>query len=101
MMQHSNDTISVGDKVYVSKYECNGIVRYIGKVSNKKGIWHGIELEKPNGKNNGTIDGKSYFKCQHKFGVFVRKTGISFAESGMLCAYTILFLYITISPQRK
>ena len=38
-----------------------GIIRYVGEYHEKPGIFVGVELEKPKGKNNGTIKGKKYF----------------------------------------
>ena len=34
------------------------------------GWWYGLELERPVGKNDGTVDGKKYFTCKPKHGVF-------------------------------
>ena len=56
------DRIMVGGK--------KGIVRYIGRTQFAKGMWTGIELENPDGKNNGTIEGIKYFTCAPKHGLF-------------------------------
>lgn len=32
----------------------------------------GIELDAPTGKNDGTVQGISYFSCRPKHGIFVR-----------------------------
>jgi len=53
-----------------------GTVRYVGKTYFKEGIWYGIELEEPVGKNNGSFGGYDYFKCPDKHGVFVRRDKI-------------------------
>ena len=37
-----------------------------------KGDWIGVELDEPEGKNNGTVKGKSYFTCAPKHGLIVR-----------------------------
>lgn len=48
-----------------------GIIRYVGEYHEKPGIFVGVELEKPKGKNNGTIKGKKYFECPENHGLFV------------------------------
>eukprot|EP01084_Bolivina_argentea_P297451 512443_1 len=47
--------ITVGDIVKVKKLKCHGIVRFIGPTDFKNGIWYGLQLEKPNGTNDGII----------------------------------------------
>ena len=40
------------------------------------GKWVGIELYEKNGKNDGSVDGISYFNCEFGYGVFVRPSQI-------------------------
>ncbi|KAI0272584.1 CAP Gly-rich domain-containing protein [Gloeopeniophorella convolvens] len=51
-----------------------GTVRYVGltEFNNTGGVWVGIEYDEPIGKNDGSVQGKRYFTCAPKFGVFVR-----------------------------
>jgi hypothetical protein len=49
-----------------------GRVRYIGPTKFAPGTWIGVELEQAFGKNDGSLKGKSYFKCDENKGVFVR-----------------------------
>ncbi|MGH0144520.1 UNVERIFIED_CONTAM: hypothetical protein FKN15_016434 [Acipenser sinensis] len=63
---HSEETdIQVGDKVLVVGQR-TGVVRFHGKTS----FAPGIALDKPNGKNNGSVGGVQYFSCPFKHGVF-------------------------------
>lgn len=63
--------LNKGDRVtFDAKYA--GTVRYIGKIKGKEGDWVGIELDTPNGKHNGTVDGISYFECNDNHGIFVK-----------------------------
>lgn len=38
------------------------------------GKWVGVELEERQGKNNGVMNGKEYFKCTENHGLFVRSS---------------------------
>ncbi|XP_075412557.1 kinesin-like protein KIF13B [Tenrec ecaudatus] len=49
-----------------------GIVRYIGPTDFKEGTWIGVELDLPSGKNDGSIGGKQYFKCNPGYGLLVK-----------------------------
>ncbi|CAF1265522.1 unnamed protein product [Adineta ricciae] len=68
---------SVGDQVIVntghSIVSKKGTIRFIGEIDGKKGIWFGVELQEPFGKNNGTVNQHAYFKCAPAHGAFVRK----------------------------
>ena len=69
---YNNIRLNVGDKIYIKKFDCNGIVRFIGETEFKSGIWYGIQLEKQKGKNNGTIKNRKYFVCKQKYGIFIK-----------------------------
>ncbi|KAK6018093.1 CAP-Gly domain protein, partial [Ostertagia ostertagi] len=60
----------IDDRVVVSGGK-QGIVRFIGETEFAQGIWAGIELEQPLGKNDGSVQGKRYFTCKTPYGVFV------------------------------
>lgn len=68
--QEAAADVDVGDRVTVSGYRGRGIVRYVGKMKNSSGIWYGIELDHPIGKNDGSVDGERYFTCKSQRGVF-------------------------------
>merc|ERR1712224_78182 len=53
-----------------------GTIKYIGKIQGIKGIWIGLRLDEPKGKNNGMAKGKRYFTCPDKHGLFCKKSMI-------------------------
>ncbi|EMG48672.1 hypothetical protein SBY92_003997 [Candida maltosa Xu316] len=59
-----------------------GQIKFIGSTQFAPGLWYGIELEEPNGKNNGTVQGVKYFDCKQAIngqfhGIFVRESMIN------------------------
>ncbi|KAK3537491.1 hypothetical protein QTP70_012118 [Hemibagrus guttatus] len=61
--------LRLGERVLVIGQR-TGVVRFYGKTSFAPGIWLGIELDKPSGKNDGSVGGVKYFSCPPKHGVF-------------------------------
>jgi dynactin 1 len=53
-----------------------GTVKFVGTTSFQTGKWVGIELDTPNGKNSGVVQGKRYFECRTNHGVFVRPSQV-------------------------
>ena len=58
-------------------YNVAGTLRYIGPVDFADGIWLGLELRTPKGKNDGSVQGKRYFTCQQNYGVLVRPSKVT------------------------
>ncbi|XP_074640389.1 CAP-Gly domain-containing linker protein 4-like isoform X2 [Tubulanus polymorphus] len=59
---------------------CNnelGTIRYIGPTDFAEGIWLGVELRTPKGKNDGTVQGYRFFHCKPNHGLLVRPSKIS------------------------
>ncbi|XP_064004236.1 centrosome-associated protein 350 isoform X2 [Pogoniulus pusillus] len=67
---------SIGDRVLVSEVQ-PGTLRFKGLTKFAKGFWAGVELDKPEGNNNGTYDGIGYFDCKEKHGIFAPPQKIS------------------------
>uniref|UniRef100_A0A670I1J6 Centrosomal protein 350 n=1 Tax=Podarcis muralis TaxID=64176 RepID=A0A670I1J6_PODMU len=67
---------SIGDRVLVSNIQ-PGTLRFKGLTEFAKGFWAGVELDKPEGNNNGTYNGVQYFNCKEKHGIFAPPQKIS------------------------
>jgi dynactin complex subunit len=67
--------MNVGDRVVVQGKH-PGTVRFLGETHYAKGEWVGVALDEPNGKNNGTVKGVSYFSCAPKHGLIVRESDV-------------------------
>lgn len=64
-----------------------GVVRYIGLAEFAEGIWLGVEMRKPVGKNDGSVNGKKYFACKPQHGLMVRPSRVTCR--GINCAKLI------------
>ena len=51
------DKLKLGDRVLVGGAK-EGFLRYLGPTEFAKGVWAGVELEDPMGKNDGAVSGK-------------------------------------------
>ncbi len=61
--------LHLGDRVCVGGIR-NGHLRYCGPVEFASGVWAGVELDEPVGKNSGQVAGVRYFSCPANHGVF-------------------------------
>jgi len=63
----------VGERVVsVSGKPMTGTVVFVGMTKFSEGTWVGINLDEPNGKNDGSVKGVRYFKCEANHGIFAR-----------------------------
>nr|XP_023662465.1 kinesin-like protein KIF13B isoform X2 [Paramormyrops kingsleyae] len=58
----------------------SGTVRYVGPSDFADGIWVGVELDTPSGKNDGSVSGRRYFHCNPGYGVLVRPDRVTRAD---------------------
>ena len=69
-----NDKMSefnVSDRVLIHG-KLSGTVAFVGSTKFAEGQWVGIVLDRPLGKNIGTVKGEEYFQCDKNYGIFVR-----------------------------
>ncbi|XP_071144452.1 kinesin-like protein KIF13A [Mytilus edulis] len=67
--------IIIGESVIVTPSkgpQKTGVVQFVGPVEFAAGPWVGVELDLPEGKNDGSVNGIRYFKCRSRHGIFVR-----------------------------
>ncbi|NXP22433.1 KI13A protein, partial [Scytalopus superciliaris] len=72
--------VAVGEQVCVGSNKM-GTVRYVGTVDFSAGIWVGVELNVQLGKHDGVVQGREYFHCKPRHGVFVRPGRLSKAPT--------------------
>lgn len=68
--ENFND-LKINDRVWVNGTK-PGHIAFIGETQFKEGVWAGIILDSNDGKNNGTLNGVTYFKTEENRGVFCR-----------------------------
>ncbi|XP_029354966.1 kinesin-like protein KIF13B isoform X4 [Echeneis naucrates] len=73
---HLPDWLTEGAYVTVGGNKA-GTVRYIGATQFAEGVWVGVELDTPVGKNDGSVGGQRYFLCKPGYGVLVRPNRLS------------------------
>ncbi|KAM3145727.1 CAP-Gly domain-containing linker protein 4 [Paramecium bursaria] len=69
------DQFQVGEVVVITKDALKGekgTIMYIGELENNKDTYFGIHLENEKGNHNGTHQGKQYFQCPDKHGIFIK-----------------------------
>lgn len=69
------DEIKVGMRCEVQGNR--GIVKFHGTTAFAAGVWVGVELEEPVGKNDGSVKDQRYFTTQPNHGIFVRPSAVA------------------------
>ena len=70
--------ITIGSRCRVGGADVDrrGEVAYIGDVAQiqngQGGIWVGVRLDEPTGKNDGSLEGQRYFTAKQNCGAFIR-----------------------------
>uniref|UniRef100_A0A671Y6S7 Kinesin family member 13B n=1 Tax=Sparus aurata TaxID=8175 RepID=A0A671Y6S7_SPAAU len=73
------DWLAEGSYVTVGSNKA-GTVRYVGTTQFAEGVWVGVELDTPVGKNDGSVGGHRYFHCKPGYGVLVRPDRLSYRD---------------------
>nr|XP_055027315.1 CAP-Gly domain-containing linker protein 4 [Misgurnus anguillicaudatus] len=74
--QLSSMGLHLGDKIVIAGQKV-GILRFCGSTEFAGGLWAGVELHQPVGKNDGSVAGVQYFTCPYKHGIFAPLSKIS------------------------
>lgn len=67
-----------GSQVLLTSSNEMATVRYVGPTDFASGIWLGLELRSPKGKNDGAVGDKRYFTCKPNHGVLVRPSRVTY-----------------------
>ena len=73
-----------------------GVVRFYGTTDFSSGKWVGVELSEPVGKNDGSVQGVSYFSCQMHYGVFVKSSQVKIVEVPSSGNVWLTFIFLVI-----
>ena len=70
----------ISKRVLVEGYDVIGTLKFVGLHNEKKIMRCGVELDENVGRNNGTINGFTYFETTGKKGVLVSPRKVSFVD---------------------
>lgn len=73
-------SLKVGSRVEIVGKDVKGKVAFVGTTTFSAGKWYGVVLDEAKGKNNGCVQGKTYFTCPDNYGIFVRQAQLQVIE---------------------
>ncbi|XP_056283019.1 CAP-Gly domain-containing linker protein 4-like isoform X1 [Pseudoliparis swirei] len=76
--------VRLGERVLVVGQR-TGVVQFCGQTGFAPGLWLGIELDTPSGKNDGSVGGVRYFRCSPKHGVFAPASRVQRIHGSVDC----------------
>ncbi|KAF7656467.1 hypothetical protein LDENG_00040350 [Lucifuga dentata] len=79
--------LKLGERVVLDDLKA-GTLRFCGTTEFASGQWVGVELDEPEGKNDGSVGGVRYFICPPKLGIFAPVSKISKAMDQMPSSVT-------------
>jgi hypothetical protein len=75
---------SIGSRVLVAnsnnEIATSGILRFVGELDGQDGLFCGVELSEPFGKNDGSYKGVYFFRCPQNHGLFLPIHRVRLAE---------------------
>ncbi|XP_071124526.1 CAP-Gly domain-containing linker protein 1-like isoform X11 [Mytilus edulis] len=80
---HADEELHVGDRIVISGVK-SGTLLYFGKTHIASGFWCGIELDEPDGKHDGSVEGVRYFDCRVGHGIFAPADRVSKPEGSVV-----------------
>ncbi len=93
---------AVGDYIcMVREPRIFGVAMYLGFPAFAGGLWVGIELTEPIGRNDGCARGKRYFKCEPGRGLFVKASLCQKITYGAFVEATEAKIHKIIEDQSK
>lgn len=76
-----------------------GCVKFIGKTQFATGVWAGILLDDPDGKNDGSVGGIKYFTCEPLRGIFARPAKLTRTLGAMPDASVSSLISPNVTPK--